>query len=137
MPSNAQRRERPSFNEMGMTQWYWRVLHRENLRLGDNTEIGSFSVIDAQEGVDIGDDVKIGFGCHILSYSSIDCKAGPVQLKKGCKVGSNSVVMPNVTIGENAIIGANSFVNQDVPANEIWVGTPVRYIKGVGENDVR
>jgi acetyltransferase-like isoleucine patch superfamily enzyme len=136
MPSNAQRRERPSFNEKGLTQWYWRVLHRENLRLGENTEIGSFSVIDAQEGVDIGDDVKIGFGCHILSYSSIDHKAGKVQLKSGCKIGSNTVVMPNTIVGENAMVGANSFVNRDVPANEIWVGTPIKYLKDVDENDV-
>ena len=81
-------------------------------------EIGSFSVIAAQEGVEICDDVEIGFDGDILGYSSIDRKAGTVQPKKGCKVGSNTVVMPNVTIGMNAVRGANSFVNRDVPANE-------------------
>jgi len=94
------------------------VLHRGNLRWGENAEIGSFSVIAAQEGVESGGDVEMGFGYDILSYSSIDRNAGTVQPKKGCKVGSNTVVMPNVTIGMNALRGANSFVNRDVPANE-------------------
>ena len=136
MPGRTTGREKPTFNEKGMTQWYWRVLHREGLTLGENTQIGSFSVIDALKGVEIGDNVKIGFGCYILSYSSIDCKAGKVQLKKGCKIGSNTVVMPNTKIGENAIVGANSFVNRDVPANEIWAGTPIKYLKDIDENDV-
>jgi len=38
-------------------------------------------------------------------------------------------VMPNTTIGENSIIGANSFVNRSIPANEIWAGTPVKLIR--------
>jgi acetyltransferase-like isoleucine patch superfamily enzyme len=136
MPRSTIGREEPTFNDKGMTQWYWRVLHREGLGLGENTQIGSFSVIDALKGVEIGDNVEIGFGCCILSYSSIDHKAGKVQLKSGCKIGSNTVVMPNTIVGENAMVGANSFVNRDVPANEIWVGTPIKYLKDVDENDV-
>jgi acetyltransferase-like isoleucine patch superfamily enzyme len=122
-------RQEPEFNEMGMTQWYWRVSHRENFKLGVNTEIGSFTMIDAQEGVEIQDDVKIGFGCIILSHSSIDEKNGKVTLRKGCKIGANSTVMPNIEIGENSIIGANSFVNHSIPSNETWIGSPARFYK--------
>lgn len=125
------KRVKPLFNEMGMTKWYWRVLHPENLELGENTEIGSFTTIDAMQGVKIEDDVKIGFGCTILSYSSIDNKSGKTVLKRNCKIGSNSVIMPSTTIGENSVIGANSFVNQDIPPNEVWVGSPVRYLETV------
>lgn len=125
--------EKPKFDDKGMTQWYWRVLHSENFKLGKNVQIGSFTSIDAMEGVEIEDNVKIGFGCVILSYSSIDKKGGKVVLKRNCKVGSNAVIMPSITIGENAVVGANSFVNRDVPSNEIWVGTPARFLKKVGE----
>jgi len=125
----------PEFDEIGMTQWGWRVSHRKKFRLGKNVEIGSFTMIDAREGVEIEDDVKIGFGCIILSYSSIDKKSGLVILKRGCKIGANSVVMPNTQIGEYAVIGANSFVNRDVPQKEIWIGSPARFYKKL-EDDI-
>jgi acetyltransferase-like isoleucine patch superfamily enzyme len=126
-----EKRVKPEFNDRGLTQWYWRVLHHENLELGENTEIGSFTVIDAFKGVRIEDDVKIGFGCTILSYSSIDSKGGKTVLCKNCKIGSSTVIMPGVTVGKNSIIGANSFLNVNIPPNEVWVGSPAKYLKDV------
>jgi len=128
--------EEPMFGEKGLTQWYWRVLHPENFELENNVQIGSFTVIDATEGVKIEDNVKIGFGCNILSYSSIDKKGGRVLLKRNCKIGSNTVIMPGVTVGENTIVGASSLVNREIPSNEVWVGCPVRYLKKVENNDI-
>jgi len=117
----------PEYDEMGMTRWFWRVSHREHFKLGKNVEIGSFTMIDARNGVVIEDGVKIGFGCAILSHSSIDQKAGKVILRKGCKVGANTVIMPGVSIGEAAVVGSNSFVNRDIPPGEIWLGSPARF----------
>ena len=124
-----QDRVAPEFDEMGMTQWYWRVSHRENFQLGKNVEIGSFTMIDARHGVMIEDNVKIGFGCAILSHSSIDSKSGQVVLRRGSKIGANSVIMPGVEIGKEAIIGSNSFVNRNVPSGEVWIGSPARFYK--------
>ena len=128
-------RQEPIFDDKGMTQWFWRVLHQDNLRLGKNVQIGSFTVIDAMNGVDIEDEVQIGFGCSILSHSSIDGKDGRVVLKRNCRLGSNSVVMPGVSIGPGAIVGANSFVNKSIPADEVWFGTPARFVKKVEERE--
>ena len=122
----------PIYNDIGMTQWYWRVSHQENFKLGKNTEIGSFTMIDARYGVTIEDDVKIGFSCSILSNSTIDDKHAAVILKKGCKLGANSVVMPGITIGEGAVVGSNSFVNRDIPPEEMWFGSPVRFYRKLG-----
>ena len=69
--------------------------------------------------------------CSIYSISTIDNKEGPVLLKKNCKIGSHSVVMPGVTVGENSIIGAFSFVNSDVPDNVIAFGVPAKVIRQV------
>ncbi len=131
MEDNNRNIEEPKFDEKGMTQWFWRVLHTEKFKLGKNVQIGSFTVIDALEGVDIEDNVKIGFSCVVISYSSIDGKKGKVILKKNCSVGSHAVIMPGVIIGENAVVGANSFVNGNIPANEIWVGTPAKLLKKI------
>ena len=123
------KREDPTFDSMGFTKWMWRVLHIENFKLGKNTEIGSFTAIDAKEGITIEDNVKIGWSCSIISVSSVDGKKGRILLKKGCKIGANSVIMPGVTIGINSIVGANSMVNRNIPDNEVWAGTPARKIK--------
>ena len=123
--------EKPKFDKRGFTQWQWRVLHTDNLKLGKNIQIGSFTVIDALKGVEIEDDVKIGFNCVIVSYSSIDKKGGNILLKRNCKIGSAAVILPGITVGENSIIGANSFVNRDIPANEIWLGTPAKFFKKI------
>jgi acetyltransferase-like isoleucine patch superfamily enzyme len=129
MSKSKERKEKPAYDNYGLTQWYWLVRHKENFKLGNNIEIGAFTVIDAYKGVEIEDNVKIGWGAVIMSYSSIDQKEGKVILRKGCKIGANAVIMPGITIGEGAIVGANSFVNRDVPPGKIYVGNPAREIK--------
>jgi len=119
---------KPTFDENGMTQWHWRVIGIENFKLGERVEIGSFTIIDAKEGITIEDNVKIGWSCSIFSVSTIDNKNGKIILKKGCKIGANSVIMPGIIVGENSTVGANSLVNKSIPANEVWVGTPARKI---------
>jgi acetyltransferase-like isoleucine patch superfamily enzyme len=119
----------PEIDEGKPTRYNWVVQHRENLNLGVQTDIGAFTYINAKFGVTIEDHVQIGSHCSIYSISTIDNKQGRVELKRNCKIGSHSVVMPGVTIGENAVVGAMSFVNQDVPDNAVAVGVPARIIK--------
>jgi len=119
----------PIFDKFGMTQWFWRVTHKENFSLGKKVEIGTFTVIDATHSVSIEDNVKVGWNCTIMSNSTIDGKKGKIILKEGCKIGANSVIFPNVTIGKNAIVGANSLVNCDIPEHEIWTGSPAKKLK--------
>ena len=127
MKKNKEEWRAPVFDNMGMTQWGWRVTHRDKFKLGNNVEIGSFTMIDARNGVTVEDDVKIGFGCIILSHSSVDNKSGRVLLKKNCKIGANSVIMPGVEVGEGSIVGSNSFVNRNIPQHEVWFGSPARF----------
>lgn len=53
----------------------------------------------------------------------------PIVLRAMATVGTNAVIMPGVEIGEGAVVGANSFVSHDIPAWEVWAGTPARKIK--------
>jgi acetyltransferase-like isoleucine patch superfamily enzyme len=99
--------------------------------MGRFTDIGAFTFINAINGVTLEDEVQIGPHCSIMSASTIDNKWGPIILKKKCCIGANSVVMPNVTIGENSIIGANSFVNKTIPANVMAFGTPIEVWKKI------
>ena len=95
-------------------------------------DIGAFTYINAKFGVVLVDNVEIGSHCSIYSVSTIDNKKGKVTIKKNACIGSHSVVLPGVTIGENSIVGSMSLVNKDIPANEIWVGCPAKFIKKIG-----
>jgi acetyltransferase-like isoleucine patch superfamily enzyme len=116
----------PEFDEKGVTKWNWMCQYRENLKLGKNTDIGAFTYINAKYGVEIGEDVQIGSHCSIYSWSTIDDKKGKIVIKKNARVGSHSVIMPGVTIGQNSVVGAFSFVTKDVPENATVFGVPAK-----------
>jgi acetyltransferase-like isoleucine patch superfamily enzyme len=121
----------PKIKEGKLTKYNWMVQNKDGLKLGDKTDIGAFTYINAKNGVIIEDFVQIGSHCSLYSISTIDNKEGQITLKKNCKIGSHSVIMPGVTIGENAVIGAFSFVNRDVPDNVVVAGVPVKVIKKI------
>jgi len=121
----------PKIEEGKLTKYNWMVQNKDGLKLGYKTDVGAFTYINAKNGVIIEDFVQIGSHCSLYSISTIDNKEGKITLKKNCKIGSHSVIMPGVTIGENAIIGAFSFVNKDVQENVVAAGVPIRVIKKI------
>jgi len=127
--------KKPRIEEGKLTKWNWMVQHKENLKLGKYVDIGAFTYINAKNGVVIEDNVQIGSHCSIYSISTIDNKEGKVILKKNCKIGAHSMIMPGVTIGENSIIGAFSFVNRDIPKNTLAVGIPVKIVRKLTKRD--
>ena len=123
--------EKPIIKNSELTKYNYIIQYVENLKLGKNFDIGAFSYINCKEGVEIEDEVQIGSHCSIYSNSTIDNKSGPVILKKNCKIGTHSTIMPNVTIGENSIVAAYSFVTSDIPSNQLWVGVPAKFKKNL------
>ncbi len=127
--------EYPQIDEGKPTKYNWVVQHKDNLKLGYMTDIGAFTYINAQFLVIIEAFVQIGSHCSIYSVSTIDKKQGRVELKKNCKIGSHSIIMPGVTVGENSIVGAMSFVTCDIPDNVVAVGVPAKVIKKIESAD--
>ncbi|MEA3344347.1 MAG: acyltransferase [Patescibacteria group bacterium] len=121
----------PKIEEGKLTKYNWFVQNKKGLKLGEKTDIGAFTYINAKNGIIIEDNVQIGSHCSIYSVSTIDGKEGQVILKKNCKIGAQSIIMPGITIGENSIIGAFSFVNRDIPPNVVAFGIPVKVIKEI------
>jgi len=117
-----------------LTRYNWLVQYPKGLKLGRETDIGAFTYINARYGVVIGDLVQIGSHTSIYSVSTIDDKTGPVRLGRNCRIGSHCVVMPGVTVGENAVVGAMSFVNRDIPANSLAYGVPARIVRRSRKN---
>jgi len=125
----------PIIEDGKLTEFNWIVQHQEKLILGAYTDIGTFTYINAKNGITIEDYVQIGSHCSLYSVSTIDNKEGPVILKRGCRIGTHSVIMPGVTVGENSIIGAFSFVNMDIPPMVIAFGVPVKIIRELSKEE--
>ena len=126
----------PKIKDGEPTKYGWIVRNPENFQLGYKTDIGAFSYINAKYGVVIEDFVQIGSHCSIYSVSTIDNKQGQITLKRGCRIGTHSVIMPGVTIGERSIIGAFSFVNKDIPDRVLAYGVPVKVIRPLTDNEI-
>ena len=119
----------PEIEDGKPTKYNWVVQNKVGLKLGYRTDIGAFSYINAKAGVTIEDEVQIGSHCSIYSVSTIDEMEAPVVLKRNCRIGTHSSVMPGVTVGENSIVGAHSFVNRDIPANCVALGVPAKVVR--------
>jgi acetyltransferase-like isoleucine patch superfamily enzyme len=126
----------PTFNESGLTKWFWMVQHPQNLKLGKYVDIGAFTYMNALYGIELEDFVQIGSHCSIYSISTIDGKKGKVVIKRNARIGSHCIVMPGVTVGENSIIGAFSFINMDIPANVIAFGSPVKVFRPLKDDEI-
>jgi len=120
----------PEIEEGKPTKYNWIVQGKDGLKLGKYTDIGVFTYINAKAGVVIEDYVQIGGGAKIYSSNTIDDTKGKIILKRNCKIGANTMVLPDVTVGENSIVGALSLVKSgtSIPANEVWAGVPAKKI---------
>jgi acetyltransferase-like isoleucine patch superfamily enzyme len=126
--------------------------------IGDETKIGAFVEVQKRasigrrckisshtficEGVTIEDNVFVGHSVAFIndSYPRATTPEGGLQtesdwrvektlVKKGASIGSGCTILANITIGENALIGAGSVVTKDVPANCIVAGNPARFLR--------
>ena len=108
-----------------------------DVQVGDHTWVGPFTVLDGSGGLRIGSFCSISTGVHIFTHDSVrwalsggacEYERAPVKIGDCCHIGAHSVVAKGVSIGDHVVIGADSFVKQDVPAYSIAAGTPCQVI---------
>ena len=107
------------------------------ITIGDHVEMSGCSIV-CNDSVIIGNNVLFGANCQIGDrdghqdrYAS---KPAPIIIEDGVWLGMNVTVLKGVTIGKNTIIGANSLVTKDIPANCIAAGSPCKVIKQREQN---
>jgi acetyltransferase-like isoleucine patch superfamily enzyme len=105
-----------------------------DVTIGNRVTVKSFTEIC--DGIEICDNVFIGPHVSFLndktprSQQYIDTYPRTI-VKKGASIGGKVVILPNITIGENAMIGAGSVVTKNIPDSELWLGNPARFIKKI------
>ncbi|MCL2156455.1 MAG: acyltransferase [Methanobrevibacter sp.] len=107
--------------------------------IGKNTWIGPYTILDGSGGgLTIGNDCDICAGVQIYTHCTVNRIIKGLEMEKApVTIGSNVYIGPNVVIsmgchiGDRVIIGANSFVNKDIPSNTKVFGTPIKIIETI------
>ena len=94
-----------------------------NVRIHNNVYVSQFTVIE--DDVFLGPGVILANDIHPGCPDALECMKGPT-IKKGAQIGINSCVLPRVTIGEYAVIGAGSVVTKDIPPGVVAYGNPAQ-----------
>lgn len=112
------------------------VVHGKNVKIGKRVVIMNNSLFTSVGGITIEDDVLVAANAQLISnnhdpeeHQILTCK--PVVLKRNCWIGAGATILPGVTVGENAIVGAGAVVTKDVEPNTVVGGNPARVIKKV------
>lgn len=130
-----------SLAQLPMPSKKWRPLFYKlgGVQITDyqNTFIGRGVVIDTNNPqlITIESGAYITNGCVLLSHffdvnrPTAKFTFGKILIKRNAFLGCNTIICKSLSIGENAVIGAGSIVNKDIPEDEIWAGNPVKFIK--------
>ena len=108
-----------------------------DVKVGGNTWIGPFTVLDGSGGIMIGDFCSISSGVHIYSHNTVKWAVSlgkmpyeylPVTIGDGCFIGPQSIIAAGVNIGKQSIVAANCYVNSNIPEFSIVAGNPASII---------
>jgi len=94
--------------------------------LGFNSSIGDQSILNTSSAVD--HDCTIGRAVHVMGSAAI---ASFVHVRDFATIGTNATLIPRISVGEGAFVGAGAVVLDDVPDFTVVVGNPARYLRDV------
>lgn len=102
--------------------------------IGNNVIVMNGCLMMSAGGITIEDDARIAANTQLISNNHdpynrdvITCK--PILIRKGAWIGAGSTILPGVTVGKYAIVGAGSIVTKNVPDYAVAVGNPARVIR--------
>ena len=128
-----------------------KTLRKLGAKVGKDVFIGDYVRVDLnhadlitiEDGVHIAGDVRLLCHKKDLSnyrvgdvYGQQPYKYGEIHLCKNCAIGTGALVMPGVTVGEGAIVGAGAMITKDIPAWTMALGRPAKVVKEIPKREV-
>ena len=107
-------------------------LIENDVKIGNNVTVKCG--VQIWDGIEIEDDVFIGANVTFTNdkypkSKNPDWTLLRTKICKGASIGAGSTILPGITIGTNAVVGAGSVVTKSIPDNELWLGNPARFVR--------
>jgi putative colanic acid biosynthesis acetyltransferase WcaF len=106
----------------------WNLTMKHRACLGEHAIAYSLGKIDIQEGATIAQEAYLCTGTHDFKDPSLQLITKPITIGKNSFIGARVMILPGVSIGDQAIVGAMSVVSKDVPNHQIVAGNPAQKI---------
>lgn len=116
----------PFVHQRARIQLPWNVELHDRACVGDRTNLYSLDRIVLHAGATVAQEAYLCCGTHEFSQPELPLLTAPIVVERGAFVGARAFVLPGVTIGERAVVGAMSVVTRDVPAGARVKGNPAR-----------
>lgn len=128
----------PAMGEGSVVSTPLTAIRPHMVRIGRNVIVMPGCLMMSAGGITIDDGAMIAANVQLISNNHdlcerhiITCK--PVHIGRNAWIGAGSTILPGVTVGDNAVVGAASVVTKDVPADTIVAGNPARFIRAIPE----
>lgn len=119
----------PFVHQRARIQIPWHVTLHDRSCLGDGANLYSLGEIEIESDAVIAQEAYICTGTHLFGQTGLPLVTRKIRIGKGAFIGARAFVLPGVTVGEGAIVGACSVVTGDIEPNTVNAGNPCRFLK--------
>ena len=118
------------------------MTHAARISLGDRVGMSSTCIV-AGNSIEIGADTILGAGCMVLDNdfhvpdepfgwkTEYQANSRPIKIGRGCFLGTRSIILKGVTLGDGVVVGAGSVVTRSVPPRTLVAGNPARILRAL------
>lgn len=118
----------PFIHSTANIQIPWNLTMQHRACLGEYTNAYSLGKIEILEGATVAQETYLCSGTHDFEDPSMQLITKPITIHRNAFIGVRAMVLPGVSIGDRAIVGAMSVVSKDVPDHQIVAGNPANKI---------
>ena len=119
----------PFIHSTARIQIPWNLTLKHRACLGERANAYSLGKIEIQEGATVAQEAYLCTGTHDFNDPSLQLITKPITIGKNSFIGARAMILPGVSIGDQAIVGAMSVITKNIPSDQVVAGNPARKIR--------
>jgi len=119
----------PFIHSTARIQIPWNLTMKHRACLGERANAYSLGKIEIQEGATVAQEAYLCTGTHDFNDPSLQLITKPITIGKNSFIGARAMILPGVSIGDQAIVGAMSVITKNIPSDQVVAGNPARKIR--------